>query len=528
MMKSRLLHVKVRLLVSFIKNEQGTILLPFIIFLPLIIGLIFFSFELTHFLQKKAKLSDAIEQATLALTVENNNSIPSLTQIAQNEAIVSSYAHAYLPAEIFSTPTIDIINNNGRIEYAAEINMSYSAKFLTNNPVTNFSAMINATDRGSARKNIIGAPTEKIDVVFVADYSGSMNDPFMNNNHEYRAIKIAALREIFNRLNNNILKNENIHTIGFIPFSWGTKQRVGNGAQTMEYCHLPFVAKQHSPNGDYLRKYTLSGLKKIPGLEGLEHIDHIEYGKVTKDISNNTRNKIDELNIEDAESAYTFLSRSELIIQPLNQFEIIEENIDYDATINSILRNSAVTPPKLINIPIDDILNSSVCLNRTNSYSLNEHESNEIIDDMINMAPSGGTLISSGILSANNLFNESRSNNKKLMIILSDGNDSFEKKNKKDKENIESNENQGFFITKNLIRKGMCERIKENQITMAFIAIGYNPLRNTHALEYIDWKECVGEEHYYEAQNSHELEADLLQALGAVDTSEVGRNTPKD
>ena len=102
MMKSRLLHVKVRLLVSLIKNEQGTILLPFIIFLPLIIGLIFFSFELTHFLQKKAKLSDAIEQATLALTVENNNSIPSLTQIAQNEAIVSSYAHAYLPAEIFS------------------------------------------------------------------------------------------------------------------------------------------------------------------------------------------------------------------------------------------------------------------------------------------------------------------------------------------------------------------------------------------------------------------------------------------
>lgn len=255
-------------------------------------------------------------------------------------------------------------------------------------------------------------------------------------------------------------------------------------------------------------------------MEGLEHIDHIEYGKVTKDISNNTRNKIDELNIEDAESAYRFLSRSELIIQQLNQLEIIEENIDYDATINSILRNSAVTPPKLINIPIDDIFNSYVCLNRTNSYSLNEHESNEIIDDMINMTPSGGTLISSGILSANNLFNESRSNNnKKLMIILSDGNDSFEKKNK---------ENKGFYVTKNLIKKGMCERIKENQITMAFIAIGYNPLNNTHSLKYIDWKECVGEENYYEAQNSHELEADLLQALGAVDTSEVGRNTPKD
>ncbi|MDA5495978.1 pilus assembly protein, partial [Yersinia intermedia] len=336
MIKNRLLHVKVRLLVSLIKNEQGAILFPFIIFLPLIIGLIFFSFELAHFLQKKTKLSDAMEQATLALTVENNNSTPSAAQIAKNAEIVSSYAQAYLPAETFSTPTINITYNNGRIEYGAEINMSYSAKFLSNIQVTNLSTIINATDRGAARKNIIGAPIEKTDVVFVADYSGSMKNHFMNNNHEYRTIKIAALREIFNRLNNNILKNENIHTIGFIPFSWGTKNRVKNGTHIIEYCHLPFVPKQHSPNGDYLRKYTLSGLKKFPGLEGLEHIDHIEYADVNGKIYNNTKNQIDELNIEDAESAYTFLLRSRHISEALNQFEIIEENIDYDATINSI------------------------------------------------------------------------------------------------------------------------------------------------------------------------------------------------
>ena len=103
-------------------------------------------------------------------------------------------------------------------------------------------------------------------------------------------------------------------------------------------------------------------------MEGLEHIDHIEYGKVTKDISNNTRNKIDELNIEDAESAYTFLSRSELIIQQLNQLEIIEENIDYDATINSILHNSAGTPPKTINIPINDIHNTYNYLYQRNGH----------------------------------------------------------------------------------------------------------------------------------------------------------------
>ncbi|CNG08437.1 pilus assembly protein [Yersinia intermedia] len=517
MIKNRLLHVKVRLLVSLIKNEQGAILFPFIIFLPLIIGLIFFSFELAHFLQKKTKLSDAMEQATLALTVENNNSTPSAAQITKNAEIVSSYAQAYLPAETFSTPTINIIYNNGRVEYGAEINMSYSAKFLSNIQVTNLSTIINATDRGAARKNIISAPIEKTDVVFVADYSGSMDEHFNDDNNEPQ--KIVALREIFNRLNDNILKNENIRTIGFIPFSWGTKNRVENGTRIMEYCHLPFVPKKHSPNGDYLRKYTLSGLKQFPGLERLEHIDHIAYAKITEEIYNNTKNKIDELNIEDAKSADTFLFRSKQIIQQLNQLEIIEENINYDATINSILHNSPGTPPKTINIPINDILNNYVCLNKTKSYSLNENHSNEIINDMIKMTPLGGTLISSGILSANNLFNENRSNdNKKLMIILSDGDDSFDKKYK---------ENKGFYVTQNLIKKGMCERIKENGVTMAFIAIGYKPLYDTKSPRYIDWKECVGEKNYYEAQNTYELEADLLQALGTVDTSEVGRNIPK-
>lgn len=517
MIKNRLLHVKVRLLVSLIKNEQGAILFPFIIFLPLIIGLIFFSFELAHFLQKKTKLSDAMEQATLALTVENNNSTPSAAQITKNAEIVSSYAQAYLPAETFSTPTINIIYNNGRVEYGAEINMSYSAKFLSNIQVTNLSTIINATDRGAARKNIISAPIEKTDVVFVADYPGSMDEHFNDDNNEPQ--KIVALREIFNRLNDNILKNENIRTIGFIPFSWGTKNRVENGTRIMEYCHLPFVPKKHSPNGDYLRKYTLSGLKQFPGLERLEHIDHIAYAKITEEIYNNTKNKIDELNIEDAKSADTFLFRSKQIIQQLNQLEIIEENINYDATINSILHNSPGTPPKTINIPINDILNNYVCLNKTKSYSLNENHSNEIINDMIKMTPLGGTLISSGILSANNLFNENRSNdNKKLMIILSDGDDSFDKKYK---------ENKGFYVTQNLIKKGMCERIKENGVTMAFIAIGYKPLYDTKSPRYIDWKECVGEKNYYEAQNTYELEADLLQALGTVDTSEVGRNIPK-
>ncbi len=37
----------------FITNKQGAILLPFILILPFFIGLIFLSFEVSHFCKKK-------------------------------------------------------------------------------------------------------------------------------------------------------------------------------------------------------------------------------------------------------------------------------------------------------------------------------------------------------------------------------------------------------------------------------------------------------------------------------------------
>ncbi|MGP2471381.1 pilus assembly protein [Yersinia sp. 2540 StPb PI] len=456
MIKNRFTHVKVRLLVSLIKNEQGAILLPFIIFLPLVIGLIFFSFELTHFLQKKAKLSDAMEQATLALTVENNNSIPSVTQIAQNEAVVSYYAHAYLPAEIFSVPTIDIINNNNRIEYAAEINMSYSAQFLSNNPLTNLGAMISATDRGTARKNIISAPIEKIDVVFVVDYSTSMDESF-NNGESTK--KIDTLRRIFKSLNDTILRNDSVKTIGFVPFTWGTKTIEDHAVQKRIYCHFPFVPKTYMPLGDYLKNVKVCD-------------------KDTKDQTMCT----------------------------------IENNIDYDKTINSITNTTA--PHDFINIPIDDVISNSYCLKTSNAYTLSSDDlTNDNIQRNIEQEVEGDTLVSSGILAGNKLLKESNStNSNKLMIILSDGSDS----------------GNGITITSTLMEKEMCDKIKENNIRMAFIAIGYSEEHKTTNKSYnIDWNKCVGEGNYYEAYNAHELEASLRQALSSTKTPEVGRNIPK-
>ncbi|HEN3279145.1 TPA: TadE/TadG family protein [Yersinia enterocolitica] len=443
----------------FKKNEQGAILISFMIILPFFIALMFISFEIAHYLQRKAKLSDAIEQATLALTIENNE-IPDEAQQIKNRELVLSYANAYLPSKEFSAPIININDNTSHIEYSAAVTMAYPAKFITQTSLTNTITNINIADNGVAIKNKTIEAIEPTDVIFVADYSGSMRGDFSDDKDKINNVRINALRTAFRRLHNIIKNNSNVNTIGFIPFGSGTKRKVLENGESKEYCHLPYSPKTYKPNGDYLS----------------------ENVKATKD-------------------AWVFLNT-------------IGDNIDYEKTIMSITENA-----KTIDIPMRDIKHKEICLSGTNAYSLEREQFDYSIENIIEMDPLGGTLISSGILSANNIFKETADNgHKKLMIILSDGMDSY------DSTMLPNN---GFIISKTLMDKGMCEKIINNGIQIAFIAIAYSPEKNVNAPEYINWKQCVGEDNYYEAHNAYELELELQQAVRVAGTKEVGRNTPK-
>ncbi|QKJ01842.1 pilus assembly protein [Yersinia mollaretii] len=527
MLKNRSILRKYGLLSLFIKNDKGAILLPFVIFLPIFIGLLFLSFEISQFLQKKAKLSDAIEQATLALTVENND-IPDANQSQKNRDLVTHYATAYLPSEKFSTPIIDISNNKGHLLYKAETTMSYPAQFLANSPLAN--TKISIADSGAARKDVAVGPSELTDVVFVVDYSSSMINPF-HGTYGSRS-KIDELRDIFYKLNGNILKNDNINTIGFIPFSWGIKKIVGTGQQSKTYCHFPYAPIKHKSTGDYLRQYTASNLKQFLAPENFNYVDNIEYGELS-----NRNNRVNYLKIKDEISHSKSNLANEFMIKThyINKYYIISNiltsNIDYDKTINLMSKKY-----KSIDIPIDDVLDGNICLSSSTTYSLEFNKvSDESITESLATEPVGLTLVSSGILAANNLFKEANDKNKKLMIVLSDGEDSdntttFDKdgnliavddyiKNDEDRK--------PFRITKNLIDKGMCEAIAANKIRMVFIAIGYTPVNDAYSPTYIDWEKCVGKDNFYLAKDAHELEADLQQALGGENIRDVGRNTPK-
>ena len=264
-------------IIIFIFNKQGAILLPFVLILPFFIGLIFLSFEISNFLQKKAKLSDAIEQATLALTVENED-IPDSEQENKNRDLVNKYIYAYLPLENFSAPEIEINNYSDQLIYKAKTFMNYSARFLSNNSIKNKIKIVSVEDNGVAKKEIIKGESKLTDVIFVVDYSGSMNGAFDDTSNGRK--KIDILRDIFERLDYTILKINNMKTIGFIPFSWGTKTIIGEGRQSKKYCYFPYVPKKHRISGDYLRQYTASNLKPFLSPESFSLVKDIKYGEL--------------------------------------------------------------------------------------------------------------------------------------------------------------------------------------------------------------------------------------------------------
>ncbi len=501
----------------FIKNRQGAILLSFMALIPVFIGLIFLSFEFSHFIQKRAKLSDALEQASLALSTENNYRNDRASN-NRNNYLVTSYAQSYLPSERFSQPRVVNTYNEslGYTEYNASLQMNYQLALLNSYLKQTPSPTWDVNENGAARK-YLSSIAEPIDVVFVTDFSGSMDLPFGDIERNNRITKLDELKAIFVKLNNRIFSNDGINTIGFVPFSWGTKRISANGQVSSTYCHFPYSPKKIDGNGHYLQRYTASNLKNIPGLDNLSGIDNLAYGQLDEDKHHAILSEIEkkhrdnEIPTKTRDQAKNFLDKAYKVNQISTITKIVEEHIDYKETINSIDRNG-----ETIDIPMDDILDPFFCLKETNAKSLNfDPNSKGDINEILNMKAEGGTLASSGILVGNKMLTESQNNNK-LMIILSDGDDNTQKMSSP------HDQKTGIInITQKLITEGMCQKIKDNGIKMVFIGIGYVPDNNI-----IDWeKDCVGTGNFYLAKNAHELEISIERALVVDD--EVGRNIPK-
>ncbi|WP_427835102.1 pilus assembly protein [Actinobacillus pleuropneumoniae] len=526
----------------FIQDESGVYtVMGGLLALP-ILALIFVSLESAGIIQDQARLSDSLEQAVLSLTAENNSgrkdndyklsgsnkendSFDISSEVGKRDSqMVTKFVKAFLPQtdekNMHLTPLCKTINNNSgkghtsSSEVTCTVSGTVEHKSWFPLKVGNLEVIpkqVNVASKSKAlKKNTFNIP---IDLMVVADLSGSMKDGIKGEKLEGGTnSKIYILREVLKELADKSLftqESNEYNRIGITAFAMGAEHPKENK------CVLPFVLQDN-----------LHGMSKIKIKQYLAS----RYNRTT-------------------------LKRTEFV----DNFVAL---LDIEKTLNSIGQtNYDITFPK-----------SSICLEglkNASQFWYTKTENDKFRDRVNSLKANGGTLASSGLLTASNQMLSERSRSeelnqetKRVILVLSDGNDDMSNLNLADlernsipftnfsritknlifgrKEDLSSTPktNKAYNTrsstyqyntyltdkTKNIIGKGMCSIIqeklnalnKDENTKLVFVEFGYRS-------ESADaWKTCVGNGNYFYADNRESLLNSFKQAIG--ETDDVGRS----
>lgn len=175
------------------KKQQGVAAIILVLVLIPLFGSVFFALEGTRYIQKKTRLADAAEAAALAVTnqnpekltiAENNKESQSLTPLENKNNLASAYINSYVrnidKDNIIITPEL-VINKNQNsdtksyYQYKVNVTTTHNSWFF-NELIPSFNPTQKITASALARNYPRLTGDQPIDLVFVADFSGSMDD----------------------------------------------------------------------------------------------------------------------------------------------------------------------------------------------------------------------------------------------------------------------------------------------------------------------------------------------------------------
>lgn len=246
------MSVRTRMLTLFKRfsaDERGVYAISFVMLAGFLLGMASLGLDGARFVSERARLSDAMEQAALALTAEDNGE-----GAARNYSLAKDYFRAYMRREtdVF-TPKVVVKRgssaNNDNLSYV-EYRVSgqtLQESWFSSSLFPGFDKEVIVGDNGAARKY-----RSNIDVIFVTDFSGSMNSAFDGST------KLNELKRIVLQLSEELFSHKINNKAGFIPFNWGGKEG--------GYCDLPFVTNAPYPHDIFKFNlvYDLEAIVNIP------------------------------------------------------------------------------------------------------------------------------------------------------------------------------------------------------------------------------------------------------------------------
>lgn len=461
------------------KRQQGVAAIILVLILIPLFGSVFFALEGTRYIQKKTRLADASEAAALAITDQNPNKLNIYTNAnTQNTTIITSsdikakiakdyiddYVRNILSDNITITPEV-LINNNENdtsyFQYNVNVTTTHSSWFF-NELIPSFNKTQNITATALARNYPKLTGDQPIDLVFVADFSGSMKENVISSYKEEN-VNECTKWDTYTKIEHDPIHDDSCNQIGYKYNNyyehWDYKYQCTDYNTCLEYKNTI----KHTPVYDT----KINILKKS--------IIDISSSILEVKTSSAKPEKLNRITF----TAFDYNTYSRIKIINCNRLKCQYERYNYKNGYqyqNSIKQSFYQT-----NNSYNKILNKIFSINKNkevdkrynfnNSYDFYDlpftYEKINIIKNIENMYPeNGGTAAYEGILRGANLLEQGTNimdydNRKKILILLSDGEESEPSK------------------LQRLVDYGLCDDIRShfssnnNKMFMGMVGIGY-------------------------------------------------------
>ena len=255
------------------KHQQGAATIWYIFLIGAIMSLGALAIEGSRYIGKKARLGDALEAGSIAVASNDrvskefkiDSEMPSGRSARETAKI---WLHHYLAddtaLDIKKVERKEVSNSYGKDELITPYKVDYFRYDLEATSThdswfrftdwARFKDKVDVSNTGAAGR--IKGNHEPADVVFVADFSGSMNFCYSKRHGEYRCrwwetSRLGHLKEAIDEVTKSLHSVNEKSTFGFIPFN----RRIVVERNRKYYCTSPMLAPKGS-DFDYVRQHS--------------------------------------------------------------------------------------------------------------------------------------------------------------------------------------------------------------------------------------------------------------------------------
>jgi len=468
-------------------HKQAGAAAIYLVFLMVpLFGTVFLALEGTRYIQKQNRLADASEAAVLAITMANRGNTTHYEQTLSTK-YVQSYVRNIKTPPVLSVSVKegeDIIGKVRKPYFQYKVDATTAHKsWFSSLLIPSFSSVESIVNKAIARNYPEIAGDKYVDIVFVSDFSASMNYIWEGRTKRIDALKDAVLKISTEILDESDDKGKN--RIGFVPFN----MRVQRYVEGEKLCVTQLSYKDNVGGYGYTPYEQINWKKYVTELPTQNIRNCAYYGNGCGNLPRNDARTI--MNISG--------SNKNIHPDPYKYVDIGKtvKNVFIDKIDNVKLH------PKANYYNYNHLWSKYSC--NTNFHSIAMTENINDLQVIKSMTAFGGTSVYQGMIQGAQILQKEKNKyttdtekadykkRLKMLFILSDGvEDPYKETFKK-------------LVNYGGTGKGLCQKIKnefsDSDVPLYMTVLGIN----FDASKQLVFKQCVGENNIVDVRNVDDL-----------------------